>query len=476
MSLMSSDIFFPLKARLLVSVAVFIALFGIAIVPTNSVLSATPPSLLDSDILDMVGQVDSNRIATSIQTLVNFGTRNTCSDTTGATPGIGAARDWIQNQFSALPGIHVILDPWTFTGCGNSRTLHNVIAWIPGSGNPNRLIIIGGHYDSRTSGSATDGVNPAPGANDSGSQTAFVLESARVMAGHIFDATVVFASWSGEEQSRQGSQAFVKHYRNYFPNGTLELNLNADIVGGDNTVNDAAALQQFRLFSPGTPREISATAVGSTDDTSPSRGIMRHIGYWGGAYVPTMTMLPQLREDRAGRYSDQKSFIAKSIPAIRFLDVNENKKHQHSAGDLFDYVTPAFTARVTEVAVASAANLARASPPPRNMVATGMSSTTVKLTWSAPASGPLPDHYVVSARTTEENFYRTRFVVQAPSSSATVDTVQDLGIPSATPYYVSIAAVDASGHESLYAYPEYRCDSSNVCSQPADALKVTASD
>ena len=29
---------------------------------------------------------------------------------------------------------------------------------------------------------------------------------------------------------------------------------------------------------------------------------MRHIGYWGGAYVPTMTMLPQLREDRPGRY------------------------------------------------------------------------------------------------------------------------------------------------------------------------------
>jgi hypothetical protein len=69
------------------------------------------------------------------------------------------------------------------------------------------------------------------------------------------------------------------------------------IVGGDNTVNNATALQQFRLFSPGTPREVSSTPSGSTDDTSPSRGIMRQIGYWGGAYVPSMTMLPQLRED-----------------------------------------------------------------------------------------------------------------------------------------------------------------------------------
>jgi hypothetical protein len=203
---------------------------------------------------------------------------------------------------------------------------------------------------------------------------------------------------------------------------------------------------------------------------------MRHIGYWGGAYVPTMTMLPQLREDRPGRYSDQKSFIAKSIPAIRFLDVNENKKHQHSPNDLFVYVTPAFTARVTQVAVASAASLARAPTPPQKMVATGMSSNTVKLTWSAPASGPSVDHYVISARTAEENFYRTRFSAQGGLSSITVDTVQDLGIPSGTPYYVSIAAVDASGHESLYAYSEYRCDSTNTCSQPSDALNVTAWD
>ena len=40
--------------------------------------------------------------------------------------------------------------------------------------------------------------------------------------------------------------------------------------------------------------------------------------------------------------------------------------------------------------------------------------------------------------------------------------------------FVSIAAVDAAGHESLYAYPEYRCDSKNRCSQPANALNVTA--
>jgi hypothetical protein len=149
----------------------------------------------------MLDQVDANRIAADIQTLVSFGTRNTCSDNSGAFPGIGAARDWIKNRYLSLPGLQVTLVPWSMGNCGDgtTHTLHNVIAWIPGSGHPNRLIVIGGHYDSRTT-NGLDGVSPAPGANDSGSQTALVLEAARVMAGHVFDATVVFADWSGEEQ------------------------------------------------------------------------------------------------------------------------------------------------------------------------------------------------------------------------------------------------------------------------------------
>jgi hypothetical protein len=444
--------------------------------PLFAAFAQEQPPLLDSDIVGMVAQIDSNRIAANIPILVNFGTRNTCSDNSGASPGIGAARDWLKSQFAALPGVQVTLDPWTACGSsGNPHTVQNVIAWIPGSGHPNRLIVIGAHYDSRTI-SATDVVNPAPGANDSGSQASLLLEAARVVAGHTFDATVVFAAWSGEEQGANGSRFFLQHYRNYFPNGTVELNFNSDIVGGDNTVNDATTLQQFRLFSPGTPRETSSTAVGSTDDTSPSRGVMRYIGYWGGAYVPTMTMLPQLRQDRVGRYSDQRSFLNKAIPAVRFIDVKENTKHQHSPNDLFTYVTPAFTARVTQVVVASAASLARGPTPPQNMVATGGSSGTINLTWLPPVSGSRVDHYVISARSSAENFYRTRLFVPGGLTSATADIFKDLGIPSGTPFYVSIAAVDAGGHESLYAYSEYRCDSNNTCSQPADALNVTATD
>jgi hypothetical protein len=447
-------------------------LVSLLVLLASVVTGARENGPLDADILAMVAAVDTDRVAANIQTLVGFKTRNTCSDNSGKSPGIGAARDWIQSQFAALPGVEVRLDPWTFTKCadGSSRTLHNVIAWIPGMTNPNRLIVIGGHYDSRNT-DVTDGSHPAPGANDSGSQAALVLEVARVMSHYRFAATVVFAAWSGEEQGLLGSAAFVNgNYRNYFPHGTLELNLTADIVGGDNSVNDLSALQQFRLFSPGTPREVSSLD-GSSDDTSPSRGIMRHIGYWGGLYVPTMAMLPKLREDRPHRGSDHKSFIGQGIPAVRFIDVNENLAHQHSMDDLYQYVTPSYTARVAQVVAATAASLARAPTPPQSLRVQRLSSGRLKLAWSPPASGRV-DHYVISARGISENLYRTRWVVPGDAVSSALSLVNDLGIPSGTAY-VSVAAVDAAGHESLYAYPEYRC-TSRSCSVPSGSLNVTA--
>ena len=428
---------------------------------------ALAPPMLDPEIVSMIGQIDSNRIATSIQTLVAFGTRNSCSDNSGTPPGIGAARDWIRAQFAALPGIQVVLDPFA----GPCQTIQNVVAWIPGSGHPDRLIVIGGHYDSRTY-DRSDSTSPAPGTNDSGSQTALVLEVARVLAGHSFDTTVIFVAWAGEEQGLYGSASFMQTYTTYFPTGTLELNLNCDIVGGDNTVNDDTALQQFRLFSPGTPREISP-GDGTTDNTSPSRSIMRHVGYWGSAYVPEMTMLPQLREDRVGRGGDHESFIASAIPGVRFIEVNENLAHQHAPADLFDYVTPAYTSRVARVMAATLADLARASTPPQSMVATRLPGNMVRLTWAAPAAGPAVDYYVISARPVTENFYRTRFVVPGTATTADARVNEDLGIAEGADYFVSVAAVDGGGHESLYAYPEYRCGP-NGCVVPDGALDVTA--
>ena len=74
-----------LVALLLASATAPIGSFAAAASPPYSSASLASQPLLDPDILSMLNQVDANRISADIQTLVSFGTRNTCSDNSGAS-------------------------------------------------------------------------------------------------------------------------------------------------------------------------------------------------------------------------------------------------------------------------------------------------------------------------------------------------------------------------------------------------------
>jgi hypothetical protein len=413
---------------------------------------------------------------------------------------VTAARDYLFNQYSAIPGLQVRLDPFVHPTCPDSPTF-NVIAWLPGT-NPNQLVIVGGHYDSRTT-DTDDADSDAPGGNDAGAQTGVVLELARVLAGHQFTATIVFMSFSGEEQGLIGSASIAANLSRYFANPQVIAMLNTDIPGGDSLVNTPADLQNFRLYSPGIPRERNDTDPdGTTDNTSPSRGLMRYVGTWGGAYAPAITMIPKLREDRPGRGSDYSSFINQGFPGVRLMETNECSPsppdnscggplpcpapanlpaacadpnfittHQHSPNDLVSFITPSYAARIAQVMTSVAASLARApsSPSsPANFTLSGNSVQGVHITFNAPAPANV-DHYVMAARSVSENFYRQRLIV----ANGDLASAQALGLGSGSSFFVSITAVDKLGHESLFAYPELRCDSTS-CVVPANAFNVTA--
>src|SRR5260221_6133196 len=204
--------------------------------------------VLDPAIVTSVGSVSTTRIGGAIDMLAGFPTRNACATPAMATTGIVAARDWVRGQFQAIPGLTVSLEPFTFSvtipmmGTCGPVTDQNVVAVKPGA-HPDRVFVIGGHYDSRTV-NVVDAMGRAPGANDSGSQTAAVLEIARALAPLSFDATLVFAAFAGEEQGLFGSAQLAKDYKQYVtPNAKIEAMLDLDIVGGDTAANDAAALQ-----------------------------------------------------------------------------------------------------------------------------------------------------------------------------------------------------------------------------------------
>lgn len=62
-------------------------------------------------------------------------------------------------------------------------------------------------------------------------------------------------------------------------------------------------------------------------------------------------------------------------------------------------------------------------------------------------------------------------MVPASSTSRQL-TAAELGLTAGTAFFISVAAADAAGYESLFGYPEYRCDTA-MCSIQAGSLEVT---
>ena len=77
----------------------------------------------------------------------------------------------------------------------------NVIAKLKGTENPELVYVVGSHFDS---------VPVGPGADDDTSGTVALLEAARMLARHPQAATIIFASYTGEESGLLGSREFVR--------------------------------------------------------------------------------------------------------------------------------------------------------------------------------------------------------------------------------------------------------------------------
>ncbi len=99
----------------------------------------------------------------------------------------------------------------------------NVLATLTGTANPELVYVVSSHYDSVAIG---------PGADDDSSGTAALLETARILAGHPQPATIVFASFTGEEGGLLGSREFVR--REVADKVHIVGALNNDMIGWAN--------------------------------------------------------------------------------------------------------------------------------------------------------------------------------------------------------------------------------------------------
>src|SRR5262245_1174794 len=104
----------------------------------------------DPRIQKLIVTISSEHLRMLTSTLVSFGTRNTLSDTTSATRGVGAARQWIYDEMKRTsPRLQVSFDTHQIPARARITRdveLRNVMAVLPGK-SPRRRYVRG-HYDS----------------------------------------------------------------------------------------------------------------------------------------------------------------------------------------------------------------------------------------------------------------------------------------------------------------------------------------
>ena len=329
---------------------------------SNAALAMGASGQVSPIVKQIVDAISTDRIAANMQKLESFGTRDTHSD------GNVKARRWLIEEFKSYsPRLQVRFDTHRVKKRGRivrDLDVVNVIAVLPGSVKPERQVIVSGHYDSLATaikkGAAPGEPNSidaeasakrplAPGVSDDASGVAAVLELARVMSGHEFEKTVVFAAFGAEEQGLIGSTLFAQAARK--AKASIEAVLNNDIIGNDRAGNGIVMTHTVRVFS-------------ADPADSPSRSLARYIFDTAPRYVPSMRVDLVFRSDRFGRGGDHTPFNREGYAAVRFTTPAEALDLQHTEKDTFEAASPAYTARVAKVNAAALASLALAPKPP----------------------------------------------------------------------------------------------------------------
>jgi len=415
----------------------------------------------------MVRDVHPANCQRTVEALAGFGTRNTMSDTTSETRGIGAARRWIEAEFrtiSAESGGRLIVetDSYVQQPDGNritkSTEIVNVVATLPGTQpeSRERIYVVSGHYDSMCT-DPKDFNCDAPGADDDASGVAVVLECARVMSKHHFDATIVFMAVAGEEQGLLGS----KHWAATAKQGGKNIAgmFTNDIVGASRGPSGVDQSRRVRVFSEGVPTSQSSeqarirVATGNESD-SDSRQLARFVDESTAGYVAGFDAELVFRRDRYLRGGDHISFLEQGYPAVRFTEYEENYDHQHQTprnengrdmGDWPKYCDYDYIANVARANLAALASLARGPAAPKNArIITAKLINDTTLRWDKNAESDIVGYEVVWRDTTAPDWQHSK----------SVGIVTEATLPiSKDNVFFGVRAVDAAGHRSVVAAP-----------------------
>jgi Peptidase family M28 len=412
---------------------------------------------------EISGSSDPKQLQATVQALVGFGTRHTLSDTASPKRGIGAARRWAQSRFEQIRRdcggcLTVVMPSQTVTGEGVPKPAEivDVVAIQKGSPDPDRVIVLTGHIDSRVS-DIMNATADAPGADDDASGVAVVIEAARILSRYKFPATIVYGVLSGEEQDLYGGTLLADYAK--ARGWRVEADLNNDIVGATRGQNGLVNNTRLRLFSEGsrdteTAEDAKQRRFEGGEDDSASRNVARYAKAVAESYMPNWTVALVYRLDRFGRGGDHSAFNALGMPAVRFTENAENYRHQHQDlrteggveyGDTLANVDFAYLAKVTATNALAAASMASAPPPPTNVKINGAVTSDTRLSWTASLGSPAMGYRVYWRDTTEPAWTHSRDAGKGEALTLANVAIDDFAF--------GVASVSADGFESPVVFP-----------------------
>jgi hypothetical protein len=274
----------------------------------------------------------------------------------------------------------------------------NVLATLRGTENPELVYIVSSHFDSQA---------VSPGADDNTSGTAALLEAARVLAKHPQPATIIFASFTGEEAGLLGSREWVRQAV------ASKLNvvgaLNNDMLGWS---NDSRLDNTIRYSNPGI-RDIQHAAA---------MQFSKLITYDALYY----------RSTDAAAYYEAYGDIVGGIGSYPIL----GNPHYHQSHDMLEGINHELVTEVSKTTVATLMLIASSPSRLKDLKMDRYAGRTAEVSWTpSPEKGVV--RYIVAYGTAADPL-RTRVTVTQPR--ATIQNVEPGTV-------VSVKAVNAKGLE-----------------------------
>ena len=417
---------------------------GLAVIPAGSGWLGDPRIGLtrDASLAEALADVSPARIRTTDSALVSFATRNTFSDTSSSARGIGAARRWLFAQLQQASRdcgqcLRVEYDaaivPVARHPQHASANIVNVLGILPGR-DTNRVVVIGGHYDSCvcsvSANGSVDSTSIAPGADDDGSGTSAVVELARVVSKRYprgLDATIIFTLHASEEQGLLGATHLAQRLK--AEGKQVVAGMTDDIVGNVIAEDGSVDSTSVRIFA-------------SDPDSSGSRELGRYVWALGIIYLPGFEVVPVFRLDRIGRGGDHTPYVQAGWPGLRFTERLENYKRQHLPTDDLEHVNFGYVAQVARLNAATVVSLASAPSSPDTVVVRRENATTGGQAWSlrwTPVAGAAR-YEILVRRTTSPSWERV--IPVSGGLTQQLDFQLDDG-------WAAVRAVGANGHRSL---------------------------